>query len=203
MQNAVQPEGNYYDKYGTANPLVQWMMGGFFRCFDQLVAASGASDAHEIGCGEGNLTLRLGRAGLAVRACDVAESCVEETRAGARTAGLDIPVRQSSLYDLHAPEDCSGLIVCCEVLEHLPDPQRAVDLLADLASPYLLASVPREPLWRILNLCRGAYIAAAGNTPGHIQHWSSAGFALLLRRRFDIVELHRPLPWTMALCRKR
>jgi SAM-dependent methyltransferase len=203
MTDQAQPEGNYYDKYRASNPLVRWMMGGFLCAFDQLVARSGAGDAHEIGCGEGHLTLRLARSGLAVLACDIAQSCVEETRAAAEKAGLDIPVRQSSLYDLRAPEDSAALVVCCEVLEHLPDPRRAVDLLADLAAPYLLASVPREPLWRLLNLCRGAYIAAAGNTPGHVQHWSSTGFAALLGQRFDIVELRHPLPWTMALCRKR
>ena len=87
------------------------------------------------------------------------------------------------------------------MLEHLPDPQRAVDVLANLASPWLLASVPREPIWRMLNICRGKYLTHLGNTPGHVQHWSTAGFRKLLERRFDIVEMARPLPWSMALCR--
>ena len=25
----VQPEGNYYDKYHSTNPIVKWMMKGF------------------------------------------------------------------------------------------------------------------------------------------------------------------------------
>ena len=83
------------------------------------------------------------------------------------------------------------------------DPARAVDTLAGLAQPYLLASVPREPVWRVLNLARGKYLGSLGNTPGHVNHWSRAGFLALLSRRFDRVETRTPLPWTMALCRRR
>ena len=36
----------------------------------------------------------------------------------------------------------------------------------------LLVSVPREPLWRGLNMARGAYMRDLGNTPGHVNHWS-------------------------------
>jgi hypothetical protein len=94
-------------------------------------------------------------------------------------------------------------VVCCEVLEHLDDSARGVDILAELARPYLLASVPREPLWRALNMARGKYLGAFGNTPGHLNHWSREGFLRLLRRRFDVIEMRTPLPWTMALCRLR
>jgi len=63
--------------------------------------------------------------------------------------------------------------------------------------------VPREPIWRILNIARGKYIGDLGNTPGHVNHWSRRGFIDLLSRRFDVVEVRSPLPWTMALCRVR
>ena len=40
---------------------------------------------------------------------------------------------------------------------------------------HLLVSVPREPLWRALNVARGAYLRELGNTPGHVNHWSKRG----------------------------
>ena len=52
------------------------------------------------------------------------------------------------------------------------DPERALDVLAGLARPWLIASVPREPLWRALNLARLSYVGDLGNTPGHLNHWS-------------------------------
>ena len=83
------------------------------------------------------------------------------------------------------------------------DPAGALDRLAELAQPWLIASVPREPLWRALNLFRFTYVSMLGNTPGHVNHWSKRGFARFLERRFEVVELRSPLPWTMALCRAR
>ena len=89
------------------------------------------------------------------------------------------------------------------LVEHLEDPVRALDVLAQLARPWLLASVPREPLWRALNMARGAYLGDLGNTPGHLQHWSRRAFLRFLSTRLDVVEVRTPLPWTIALCRAR
>ena len=94
-------------------------------------------------------------------------------------------------------------MLCCEVLEHVPDPARALAVLAALARPHLIVSVPREPLWRALNLARGRYWRALGNTPGHLQHWSTPAFLALLQQHLEVVELRTPLPWTIARCRVR
>jgi hypothetical protein len=65
----------------------------------------------------------------------------------------------------------------------------------------LILSVPREPLWRLLNIARGHYMCSFGNTPGHLQHWSASRFRSLVGRHAEIVESRTPLPWTMLLCR--
>ena len=61
-----------------------------------------------------------------------------------------------------------------EVLEHVPDPEHTVAEMARVAPRHLLVSVPREPLWRGLNIARGSYMKELGNTPGHLNHWSRA-----------------------------
>ncbi len=48
-----------------------------------------------------------------------------------------------------------------EVLEHVPDPEHTLAEMARCAERHLLVSVPREPLWRVLNIARGAYLRAA------------------------------------------
>ena len=121
----------------------------------------------------------------------------ERAAAGVRDRLRGHPRRAARPRDRHAAE----LVVCCEVLEHLDDPKRALDVLARLARPWLIASVPREPLWRALNLARLSYVGALGNTPGHLTHWSKRGFERFLGERFEVVEVRTPLPWTMALCR--
>ena len=87
------------------------------------------------------------------------------------------------------------------MLEHLEDPDGALDVLAALGRPWVIVSVPREPLWRALNLSRLKYVRDLGNTPGHLSHWSRGGFLRFLERRLEVIEVHSPLPWTMVLCR--
>ena len=75
--------------------------------------------------------------------------------------------------------------------------------MARVASGHLLVSVPREPLWRALNMARGAYLKDLGNTPGHLNHWTRRGFVALCGRYGDVVEVRSPFPWTMLLVRVR
>lgn len=203
MSAAPQPAGNFYDKYRTANPIARHLMQGFLGAFDALVARVPVSAALEIGCGEGELAIRLAQRGFRVRGCDISSAIVDEARRRAHQAGIAAAFWQQPIESIDVRAEAAPLVVCCEVLEHLDDPLRGVDTLAELAQPYLLASVPREPLWRVLNLARGKYLADLGNTPGHVNHWSRRDFLAVLARRFDILDTRAPLPWTMALCKRR
>jgi len=198
----VQPAGNFYDKYNTRNPIAKTMMQGFLRSFTDLAGlAAPAGTALEIGCGEGELSIRLAADGWRVQGCDIAPEAVEEACRRAQIAGMSIPFRTLNVLDARKEYEACDLVVCCEVLEHLDDPSAALKILAGLARQYLLVSVPREPIWRVLNMARGRYWSDLGNTPGHIQHWSRASFLSLLGRDFDVIAVRSPLPWTLALCR--
>jgi 2-polyprenyl-3-methyl-5-hydroxy-6-metoxy-1,4-benzoquinol methylase len=193
--------GNVYDKYGTSNPVARRLVARFMASLDELVRRTRAGEAHEVGCGEGELAIRLARAGLRVRGSDAFPAVLAEARQRARAAGVEIEFEASPVGDLDPARDAAELIVCCEVLEHLEDPQPALDVLARLAKPWLIASVPREPLWRALNLARLSYVSELGNTPGHLGHWSKRGFERFLGTRFEVVDVRSPLPWTIVLCR--
>ncbi len=197
-----QPAGNHYDKYHTRNPIARRLMQGFLSDFDLLSSRVPPGDVLEVGCGEGELSIRLARKGCRVRGCDIAPEVVEEARRRAESASVEVVFWAQGIQDLSEAE-ASELVICCEVLEHLEHPDAGLDTLAKLASPWLLTSVPREPIWRAMNMARGKYLDAWGNTPGHLNHWSRAGFLRFLSRRFDIVQVATPLPWTMALCRSR
>ncbi len=70
------------------------------------------------------------------------------------------------------------------------------------ALAFLAVALPlREPLWRGLNMARGAYIKDLGNTPGHLNHWSKRSFVQLLSKHGEVVEARSPFPWTMLLVR--
>jgi len=199
--SAALAGGNVYDKYGTSNPVARRLMAGFLGGLDQLVERTGAREAHEVGCGEGELAIRLARRGLCVRGSDAFPEVLEEARRRAAVAGVPIEFEATPVERLDPDQDAAELVLCCEVLEHVEDPEGALDVLAGLARPWLIASVPREPLWRALNLARFAYVGEFGNTPGHLSHWSRRAFVRFLTRRFEVVQVLSPLPWTMALCR--
>ena len=199
--------GNTYDKYGSANPLVRRLMRGFSSGLQDYVEQAAPASIHEVGCGEGYWTLRWARRGVPCRGTDFSASVIDYARANARAAGLEpgmFAVR--SVYELSDREDRADLVVCCEVLEHLRDPRAALARLEAVAGRHLILSVPREPLWRVLNVVRGAYLRDLGNTPGHVQHWSRRAFVRFVSAvstRFDIVDQCAPTPWTMLLCRRR
>jgi 2-polyprenyl-3-methyl-5-hydroxy-6-metoxy-1,4-benzoquinol methylase len=201
--NTAEVGGNVYDKYGSSNPVARRLMDGFLGRLDELVERTAASDVHEVGCGEGELAIRLARRGLRVRGSDAFVAVLEEARRRAATAGVEIEFEAKPVESLGPATDSAELVLCCEVLEHLENPERALEVLAELARPWLIASVPREPLWRVLNLARLSYVRELGNTPGHLNHWSRGAFVRFLTRRFEVVEVLTPLPWTMALCRVR
>lgn len=194
--------GNVYDKLGTRNPIARALVRGFMTSFDALLAESGAQDdVHEVGCGEGNLAARLRARGLVVRGSDFSEAIIAEARHRHGTTGIRFDVK--SIYDLAPDVDAASLVVCCEVLEHLDDPQRALVKLTAIVRDWCILSVPREPIWSLMNLARGKYLSDWGNTPGHVQRWSSRSFLAMVERHFEVVTVRRPVPWTMVLCRPR
>ena len=87
------------------------------------------------------------------------------------------------------------LATAIEVLEHVPDPDHTLAEMARCAARHLLVSVPREPLWRAVNMARGAYWRAARQHAGPRQPLLQVGDRRALRapRRGDRDTLAVPL----------
>lgn len=191
------PAGNYYDKFNSRNPVTRRLMQGFKQDFLALFARTHAQHILELGCGEGHmLALMQQSKPQSLYGFDVDMGVLHD-------ASLRCPSAQISLMDGHQlafPDRAFDLVVACEVLEHVSNPARVLEEARRTTRRYGIFSVPREPLWRVLNMARGQYVGQLGNTPGHIQHWSSAGFVRLLSQYFEIIEVRQPLPWTMVLC---
>jgi 2-polyprenyl-3-methyl-5-hydroxy-6-metoxy-1,4-benzoquinol methylase len=194
--------GNVYDKYRTTNPIARRLQVGFERAMDALLDRAGEpSSILEVGCGEGHVTARLAHRfpNARVVGADVSPEIV----ALARRRHPQLRFETWSVYDADPAAEPWDLVVACEVLEHLDDPERALSTIARLSRRHVFASVPREPWWRLMNLARGRYVSAGGNTPGHVQHWSRPGFLGLLGRHLEVVDTRSPWPWTQALARVR
>jgi SAM-dependent methyltransferase len=192
--------GNTYDKYGSSNPFVRRMMAGFEGTLDELLARADPRSLLDVGCGEGVLVHRWAqRLGESTRVVgiDLEEESIQAGWSERRAPNLEYRVMQAE--NLPFAEDEFDLATAIEVLEHVPDPEHTLSEMARCTERHLLVSVPREPLWRMLNMARGAYWPALGNTPGHLNHWSKRAFVDLLSRYGDVVGVRSPFPWTMLL----
>jgi 2-polyprenyl-3-methyl-5-hydroxy-6-metoxy-1,4-benzoquinol methylase len=199
---AAVPTGNTFDKYGSANPVVRRLMSRFEATLDHLFTTASPQSVLDVGCGEGVLTYRwaerLGEKPIV--GIDLADPKLEAHWQTRRRENLEF--RTMAVDGLHSFSDRSfDLAAAIEVLEHVPDPEGTLAEMARVAGRHLLVSVPREPLWRALNLARGAYIHDLGNTPGHVNHWSKRGFVRTVARYGEIAEVRSPFPWTMLLVR--
>jgi 2-polyprenyl-3-methyl-5-hydroxy-6-metoxy-1,4-benzoquinol methylase len=193
--------GNTYDKYGSTNPVVRRLMGAFERTLDELFEQAAPRSLLDVGCGEAVLThkwaQRLGD--RPVVGIDLDDPQLHELWEQRRAPNLTYKVMKAE--NLPFGDGEFDVAAAIEVLEHVPDPAHTVAEMARVASGHLLVSVPREPLWRGLNMARGAYLKDLGNTPGHLNHWSKRSFVSLLSRHGDVVQARSPFPWTMLLVR--
>jgi 2-polyprenyl-3-methyl-5-hydroxy-6-metoxy-1,4-benzoquinol methylase len=193
--------GNTYDKYGSTNPVVRRLMGGFERTLDELMARAQPRSLLDVGCGEGVLVHQwaLSLPQIRVVGIDLEEESIQTGWAERQAPNLQY--RTMPAEDLPFADGEFDVATAIEVLEHVPDPEHTVAEMARCAERHLLVSVPREPLWRMLNMARGAYLGQLGNTPGHLNHWSKRSFVRLLSQHGEVAELRSPFPWTMLLVR--
>ena len=196
--------GNTYDKYGSSNPVVRRLMARFEGTLDELFTRADPQSLLDVGCGEAVLThkwaQRLGD-GRRVVGIDLDDPQLHAEWAKRTAPNLEYRVMKAE--NLPFGDGEFDLAAAIEVLEHVPDPEHTVAEMARVAKRWLLVSVPREPLWRMLNMARGAYWRSLGNTPGHVNHWSKGSFVALLSRHGEVVQARSPFPWTMLLVRLR
>jgi 2-polyprenyl-3-methyl-5-hydroxy-6-metoxy-1,4-benzoquinol methylase len=198
---AEVPTGNTFDKYGSSNPVVKRLMGGFHSTLDELWAKAAPRSILDVGCGEGVLTAewaeRLGEGRIV--GIDLDDPKLRSEWERRRRPNLEFRVEEATSLSFADGE--FDLACAIEVLEHVPEPEATLGEMARVSSGHLLVSVPREPLWRALNVARGAYWRDLGNTPGHVNHWSRREFVALLSRYGTVEQARSPFPWTMVLVR--
>lgn len=194
------PTGNSYDKYRVGHPIERRLVDGFLQALDQVLPPVAPRRVLEVGAGEGEISSRVRDRypSATVVSIDLHDDALgdEWRQRGALGAFADIrrlPFRDG-MFDL---------VLGIEVLEHVPEPERALIEIRRVASEALVFSVPREPIWRVANVARGRYVGQLGNTPGHLNHWSTKQFRSLVDRIFDVRAVRTPFPWTILTASRR
>ena len=192
------PTGNTYDKYGSQNPVVRRLMTGFEKSLDELWHMASPDSILDVGCGEGVLTSEWAeRLEGRIVGIDLPDPKLEAEWQKRQRPNLEYRAEEAT--SLSFADDEFDMATAIEVLEHVPQPEQTLAEMARVAERYLLVSVPREPIWRMVNMARGAYWKTLGNTPGHVNHWSKVSFVSMLSRHGKLEEVRTPFPWTMVL----
>jgi SAM-dependent methyltransferase len=190
--------GNVFDKYGTRNPLYRRIVAGYFRSLSQLLPEPMPARVLEVGCGEGHIAGWLSR--RTPPGSLVAVDLSPRMLARAQDRYSAVAFAGASALELPFDDRSFDLVLFLEVLEHLPNPRQALQEARRVGTGQLVASVPREPVWHLLNLLRGAYWRRWGDTPGHLQHWGKRAFLELLQEYWIVRKVATPLPWMMVQC---
>lgn len=189
---------DFRSKYTKGNFVTRRLLGGFFAAVQDSITGLPIGSAVEVGCGEGFSTARLRDmlpAAATLEACDVEQRLVDE----ARERNPGIRITRESIYELPRETASVDAVFVMEVLEHLDEPERALAEVCRVARRWVIATVPREPIWRVMNMARLKYLTALGNTPGHLNHWSAGGFAQFVNTKARVLACRKPLPWTVVL----
>jgi SAM-dependent methyltransferase len=195
------PAGNVYDKYATPNPVARRLVGRFLREVDRLIDRAAPRELLDVGCGEGIVTARMAARANVARAIGVDR---DSPRLRAHWESLRGPALDFAVADARELPFGDGqwdLACGLELIQQLADPRHALEELGRVARRHVLVSVPREPLWRALNVARGAYLGSWGNSPGSVNAFTARGFLALCGSVGEPVAVARPLPWTMVLLR--
>jgi 2-polyprenyl-3-methyl-5-hydroxy-6-metoxy-1,4-benzoquinol methylase len=191
--------GNTYDKYNARNPVARLLQRGFERHLDDLLDSTKPQSLLDVGCGEGVLTQRWAKRLEPRRVVGIDLEDPLLAAEWAKRAEPNLAYVPHAAEQLPFADDEFDVATAIEVLEHVPDPGHTLAEMARCASSHLLVSVPREPVWRALNMARGAYWRNLGNTPGHVNHFSRRAIVALCAEHGDVIETRSPFPWTMVL----
>ena len=116
----------------------------------------------DVGCGGGLLSEAIAEAGGQVTGIDMAAPALAVARSHAKRSGLAIEYRQSTAEDwARSHAGAYDVVICMELVEHVPDPIRLVSACSRLLRPggdLFFATVNRTWAARLLVIWLSEYI---------------------------------------------
>lgn len=168
-----------YDRHGLVSRIHQR------RFFDRIarevrtgLPETAGATLLDAGCGEGFVAEALSERlpGVAITGVDVSPEAI--AYASQHGSGR-VRYGTGSLEALPFDTASFDVVVCTEVLEHLPSPDRALAELRRVARRGVVVTVPFEPVFRTL-LAMGMAMGWSPD-PGHINFWTPAQWRRWLR----------------------
>lgn len=188
-------------KHTSKNPIQRLLINNFFHGLTSLIEPLKVNSILDAGCGEGFTMNKIQKEKICkkIEGIEYSKQAVDL----GKKIYPDLEIKQESIYNLSYKNNSFDLVICTEVLEHLENPQKALQEMLRVSKKYLLISVPNEPLFMLSNFIRGKNISRLGNDIGHINHWNILSFKKFLNDNGIKIKLMKlPYPWIMILGEK-
>ncbi len=191
--------GNY-QKYMNPNPLQRLLIRRFLDTVARWIEELNVRLILDVGCAEGFVSAYVLDRCPWVRAFGV-DIDVSALRRG-RMLGHTLPTCAGDVISLPMASGMADVVMATEVLEHVPEPERAVRELVRASREYVLISVPWEPWFRVANALRLKNLSRLGDDPEHVNHWTGRGFRRFLSPYGRILVHQFVFPWQLVLLEK-
>jgi SAM-dependent methyltransferase len=192
-----QNHGNW-QKYQNRNPIQKALIGRFLAQVQSLVIPLSGHSILDAGCGEAFVLNALLEVRPDLEVAIGADIDCEALRRG-HEISPHIQLVRTDILHLPYAANTFDIVLCTEVLEHIPTPEIALAEICRVSNRYCVLSVPHEPFFRLGNLIRGKNIARFGNDIDHHQAWSHAGFIRFLNDHLQILAVKRTFPWQIVV----
>ena len=166
---------------------------------DLLSKCSPKGSALEVGCGTGAITPVLLNRGLSVTVGDISAKLAETTAARYGVMGSEC-----NATAINFPDQSVDLVLSSEVIEHVPDPHKALQEMCRIVSMggFLVVTSPNK-LWYPL-LWIAQKIGARKFSGNEIWLWPTEARKVIEDQGFEIVEINgcHLFPWQVPGAKK-
>jgi 2-polyprenyl-6-hydroxyphenyl methylase/3-demethylubiquinone-9 3-methyltransferase len=168
MKNVNQEEINHFNSQAH----FWWDENGPFKTLHQINPVRmnyiksfidlNSKNIVDVGCGGGVLTEALAQSGAKTTGIDLAHDSLEVAKLHLFESQLEIPYLEVSVEDFSEVEKSKfDVVVCMEMLEHVPDPQSIIDSCAKLLKPggwLFVSTLNRSPKAMMLGIVAAEHL---------------------------------------------
>lgn len=192
----------HVNKYTNKNPVHQLSLGRFYDAVAGTISEIGPTSVLDFGCGEGYILDMLDARNVELSQYEGLDLRTDAL-ASARTRWPNERFTCANLFDPAFDDKRFDMVMALEVLEHLYEPEKALERLVSLTDRALLLTVPNEPWFQLSNLVRGRDLIRLGNHPEHVQHWNKKTFAEFVGQYAEVTEVKTRFPFIILVAKPR
>lgn len=149
-------------------------LGYFRQTLERLGVDPHGVATLDVGCGGGLLAEEFARLGCRVTGVDPAEAALAVARSHAAASGLNIAYVAGAGEALPFPDAACGIVLCCDALEHVANPEPVIAEIARVLAPggvFFFDTINRTILSRLVVVGALQEWAMTRLVPRDVHNW--------------------------------